>query len=209
MNSDGRPSRGMIANESGSGVCDTSAPRMLKVQATACGSDTTSASAFSFAISGRTVESFVSAASPAKRMSCSVTAPSGGAGRSVHNSSIGLGSIGTSVAPALAQARRELLRAFDGVQPRIEAERVALAERALDPLVGRRFDQMHDLEQRRVDLLARLQRVAAVDEQRRTLHQHDRGAGRAGEAGEPGEPLLRSRQIFALVAIGMRHRRSR
>ncbi len=105
MNSDGRPSRGMMAKESGSGVCETSAPRMLKVQATACGSDTTSASAFSFAISGRMVESLVSAASPAKRMSCSVTAPSGGAGRSFHNSSIGFGSIGTSVAPALAQAR--------------------------------------------------------------------------------------------------------
>ena len=36
--------------------------------------------------------------------SCSLTGPSGGAGRSLHNSSIGLGSIATSVAPALAQA---------------------------------------------------------------------------------------------------------
>ena len=127
MNSDGRPSRGTIANESGSGVCETSEPRMLKVQATACGSDTTSASALSLAISGRMVASLVSAASPAKRMSCSVTGPSGGAGRSVQNSSIGLGSIATSVAPALAQARASFSAPFDGVQPRIVAERVALA----------------------------------------------------------------------------------
>ncbi len=56
-----------------------------------------------------------------------------------------------------------------------------------------------------VDLLARLQRVAAVDEQHRALHQHDRGAGRAGEAGEPGEPLLARRHVFVLVAVGARH----
>ena len=75
----------------------------------------------------------------------------------------------------------------------------------LDPLVGRRLDQVHDREQRGVDLLARLQRVAAVDEQRGAVRQHDRGAGRAGEAGQPGEPLLGRRHIFALVAVGVRH----
>ena len=51
----------------------------------------------------------------------------------------------------------------------------------------------------------RLHGVAAVDEQRRALGQHDRGAGRAGEAGEPGEALLARRQVFVLLAIGARH----
>ena len=41
----GPPFCGTIAKASGSGVCATSAPRMLKAQATACGSETTSASA--------------------------------------------------------------------------------------------------------------------------------------------------------------------
>ena len=100
----GGPRAGTMAKASGSGVCATSAPRMLKVQATACGSDTTSASALSLAISARMRASLSSAASPAKRRSCSVTGPSGGAGRSVQIASIGLGSIGTSVAPAAAQA---------------------------------------------------------------------------------------------------------
>ena len=49
----GRPSCGTMAKASGSGVCATSAPRMLNVQATACGSDITSASARSVAISAR------------------------------------------------------------------------------------------------------------------------------------------------------------
>ena len=78
---------------------------MLKVQATACGSDTTSASARRLAISARILSSLAFVASPAKRRSCSTTGPSGGAGRSVQIVSIGLGSTGTSVAPALAQAR--------------------------------------------------------------------------------------------------------
>ncbi len=77
---------------------------MLKLQATACGSDTTSASALSFAISARMRRSLSSAASPAKRRSCSLIGPSGGGGRSVQMSSIRLGSIGTSAAPAAAQA---------------------------------------------------------------------------------------------------------
>ena len=42
--------------------------------------------------------------SPEKRSPCTVTAPSGGAGRSVHTASTGLLSIATTSAPALAQA---------------------------------------------------------------------------------------------------------
>ena len=52
----------MIAKTSGSGVCCTSEPRMLKVQATACGSDTTSASALSLPSSARMRASLSSAA---------------------------------------------------------------------------------------------------------------------------------------------------
>ena len=99
----------------------------------------------------------------------------------------------------------EPLGTLDGVQPRIVAELLAFAQRLLDPLVERRVGQVHDLEQVGVDLLARLQGVAAVDEQRRAVGQHDGAAGRAGEAGDPGEPLVRRRHVFVLVAVGARH----
>ena len=64
---------------------------------------------------------------------------------------------------------------------------------------------MLDGENRRVDLLAHLHLIAAVDENRGALGEHDRGAGRAGEAGEPGQPLVRRRHVFALEAVGVRH----
>src|SRR2546421_329553 len=57
---------------------------MLKVQATAWGSDTTSASARSFATSARMRASLSSAASPAKWTSCNVTAPSDEQQRTLH-----------------------------------------------------------------------------------------------------------------------------
>ncbi len=99
----------------------------------------------------------------------------------------------------------KLLRALDRVQPGIVAEAVAGGEVCLDPFVRRRLDRVLDGEQRGIHLLARLQRVASVDEQHGALDHDDRGAGRAGEAGEPGQPLLGRRDIFVLVAIGPRH----
>src|SRR5262249_13801403 len=175
---DGRPACGMMAKASGSGVCATSAPRMLKAQAIACGSDTTSASAWSLVSSARMRASFSPAASPAKRTSCSATAPSGGAGRSAQMASIRSGSTAMSLAPALLQP----LRALDGVQPRIVAEAVVRREVLLDPAIGRHVDQMLDRKQRGIHLLAHLERITPVDEEHGALHQDEGDAGRAGEA---------------------------
>ncbi len=69
----------------------------------------------------------------------------------------------------------------------------------------RLVDQVTELEQLAVDLLRGLQRVAAVDEHRGALAQHDREPGRAGEAGEPGEALAARRHVFALMLVGARH----
>ena len=99
--------------------------------------------------------------------------------------------------------------AFDGVQPRVVAKAVGAREIGLQPPVRRLLDQMLDGEQRGIDLLAHLQRVAAVDEQHRALHQHDRGAGRPGKAGEPGEALLGRRHVFVLMAVGARNDEAR
>ncbi len=74
-----------------------------------------------------------------------------------------------------------------------------------DPAGGAFLDQVARIEQRRVGLLADLQRVAAVDEHRGLADQRDRRAGRAGEGGEPGEALVALGHIFALMRIGARH----
>src|SRR5262249_3435536 len=190
-----------MAKARGSGVWATSAPRMLNAQARACGSDTTSASARSFATSARMRASLSSAASPAKRTSCTVTAPSGGAGRSAQMASIKSGSTATSVAPAAAQALPNPPRPLDRRQRGVEAEPTANREILLDPPIRRRVHQVLDREQRDIHLLACLQRVASVDEQQRALHQHDGDAGRAGKAGQPGESLLGRGHVFVLMAV--------
>ncbi len=99
----------------------------------------------------------------------------------------------------------ETLRGLDRVQPRVVAEAVAAREILLDPAIGRRLDEVLDRKQRRVDLLARLQGIAPIDEQHRPLHEDDGGAGGAGKAGQPREPLLRCRHVFVLVAVGVRN----
>ena len=55
-----------------------------------------------------------------------------------------------------------------------------------------------------VDLVAHLQRVAAVDEHRRLVREHHRGPGRAAEPGQPGQPLGIAADVFAEVLVGDR-----
>ena len=56
-----------------------------------------------------------------------------------------------------------------------------------------------------IDLVAHLQRVAAVDEDDGAVGKDDRHAGRAGEAGQPVQPLGAGGDIFALMLVGARH----
>ncbi len=69
------------------------------------------------------------------------------------------------------------------------------------PVFRRRIDQRLDLPGLRIDLLARLQRIAPIDEQRGFLHQHDRKPRRSGEAGQPRQPFLGRRNIFILLLV--------
>ncbi len=64
---------------------------------------------------------------------------------------------------------------------------------------------MLDREACAVDFLGDLHLIAAVDEDRRAVGEHNGDARRAGEAGEPGEPRVARRHIFVLVAVGARH----
>ena len=91
------------------------------------------------------------------------------------------------------------------VQPRVESEAVAGLELLRQPGFRRRLDQRGHGPGAGVDLLSRLQGVAAVHEQHRTVLQHGGKAGRAGKAREPGQPLVRRRHIFVLMGIGAGH----
>jgi hypothetical protein len=77
-------------------------------------------------------------------------------------------------------------------------------ELRLDPGFGRIVHQVLDGEHRAVDLVDRLQGVAAVDEQGGTVAQDHRDAGRAAEPGEPGQPFVARRHVLVLLAVGAR-----
>ncbi len=79
------------------------------------------------------------------------------------------------------------------------------AGQVLGDVVGRRgAHQVADLPAGAVDLLAGLQGVATVDEQRRPVGEHHGDAGRAGESGQPGQPFGAERQMLAHVLVGAR-----
>jgi hypothetical protein len=115
--------------------------------------------------------------------------------------SIGLESSGA--AGALAGAG-ETLVAVDGLQPGIEAELATLRQVLGNPGLGRFLRDLMRGERRDVDLVAHGQGIAAVDEDRRAIGQHDGKAGRAAEAGEPSQALGAAGHVFALMLVGAR-----
>ena len=143
--------------------------------------------------------------SPANSSGCGSTGASGAGGRSRHTASTGLESTGTKLAAGALAGAGEAVVAVDGHQPGIEAELAALGQVLGDPRLGRFLGDLMRHEGVGVDLGAHRQRVAAVDEDRRAIGQHDGKAGRAAEAGEPGEPLRAPRHVLALMLVGARH----
>ena len=109
----------------------------------------------------------------------------------------------------LGAGRGQPLGCRRSVQPGVKSEAVALGEVAGQPVFRGRIDQRLDLPGLAVDLLAGLQGVAAIDENRGLAGQHDGHAGRAGKAGQPGQPLLGGRDIFVLLLIGAGNHESR
>ena len=88
------------------------------------------------------------------------------------------------------------------MQPRVKSEAVAGDQMPGEPGLGRRIHQRLDAPGPGVDLLCRLQRIAAVDEYRGLPAQHDGEAGGTGKTGQPGQSLFRWRDIFVLLLIG-------
>ncbi len=178
---------------------------MLNSQAIELSMVSSTASVFSSLSTACTSRILSLALRPEYSSPCGTIGAVEGFGRSSHNRSIGLVSTGTSLMPLLPKVSVEALDLLDGVQRRVVADRRALAELLLEPARRLGLRRLQHLEQGRVGLRAGLQDVAAVDEQRRRLVQHDGDAGRPGEAGEPGEPLGRRGQELVLMLVAMRH----
>jgi hypothetical protein len=91
-----------------------------------------------------------------------------------------------------------------GVQPRVIGDARAFAHLLGCPSAGAGGGHIVILIQPPIDLIAHLQRVAAIDEDRRLLPQHHRAARRAAKAGQPFQTLGIGADIFAhmLVADG-------
>ena len=100
---------------------------------------------------------------------------------------------------------REAVVAVDGLQPGIESQAAALGQVLGDPGFRRFFRDLMGHEGRDIDLAADGEGVAAVDEDRRAVGQHDGEAGRAAEAGEPAQALRATGHVLALMFVGARH----
>jgi hypothetical protein len=63
---------------------------------------------------------------------------------------------------------------------------------------------MHDLDHAGIGLVARLQRIAPVNEQDRAVGKHNGAARRSGESCQPRQALFAGRQVLVLLAVGVR-----
>ena len=107
-------------------------------------------------------------------------------------------------APACERFLR-LLHPVARVKPGIIADASAFWRMLLEPLRGARLGDRLVAPFGRGDLLANLQRVAAVDEDRRFLGKDHSRTRRALEARQPGETLGIASDIFAHMLVGQRN----
>ncbi|MNK99764.1 hypothetical protein D3C87_1201780 [compost metagenome] len=103
--------------------------------------------------------------------------------------------------PGLLDRRAQRRQRIRAVQTRIIADHRTGAH-ALQP--GGQPVQLDPLEQGRIRLGFGLNRIAAVDEDRRPVHQHHARPGRAGEAADPGQTLAGVGQVFVLMLVLVR-----
>src|SRR5690606_20448435 len=93
----------------------------------------------------------------------------------------------------------------NGVQPGVKANPRSGGTIALRPFARRVVDTAIDLEEGRIGLLTRLNRIASVDEESGAILQDNGGACRPGEGGDPGETFGAGGDVLTLVLISARH----
>ena len=94
------------------------------------------------------------------------------------------------------------------VQPGVVAELAAGGQFRRQPGAGRLVGDMNGAEQPGIDLLADLEGIAPVDEDRRFVQQHRGQTGRTGKAGQPSQTLGMGRYILALMLVAARHQKA-
>ncbi len=109
------------------------------------------------------------------------------------------------LAAGLGRGALQRLDLVGGMEPGVVAQLAALGQVLGDPGIRRLLDQVAVGVELLVHLLAHLDGVAAIDEDRRLAGQDDREAGRAAEAGDPGQPFGPGRDILALMLVGAGH----
>ena len=107
--------------------------------------------------------------------------------------------------PLVGERVLRLRHPLFGVQPGIIADPPAVRRVLLQPVCDAGLRHRLVGPEIAVHLIAHLQRIAPVDEDRRLLRQHHRRTRRALEAGQPGEALRIAADIFAHMLIGQRH----
>ncbi len=126
-----------------------------------------------------------------------------------------LGTVGPDLVDRIAFDRHQLgaaagkrflrlLHPVARVQPRVIADARAFGRMFLEPLRRARLGHRLIAPLGRADLLADLEGVAAVDEDRGLLWEDDGRAGGTLEAGQPGEALRVASDIFAHMLVGER-----
>ena len=110
----------------------------------------------------------------------------------------------TSSAPRLASASFAFFTQSRSVQPWIVTDARTFWGVVLEPFRRARFRHRLIAPLRGAHLLANLQSVAPVNEDRRFLRKYDRRSRGAFEAGQPGEPLSIASDIFAHMLVGER-----
>jgi hypothetical protein len=107
--------------------------------------------------------------------------------------------------PARGERFLRLLHPVAGVQPGIVADARTLRRMLFEPLRRAGLGDRLIAPFGRRNLLAHLQGVAAVDEDRGFFGKHDSRASRAFEPCQPGEPLRVAPDIFAHMLVGQWH----
>ena len=183
-----RPCRRTMAWASTTGVCGTSWPRMLNAQAIELGSVSTAHRLAPYRAPRRVRRAcpppIGRKIAPGEPKSACRRATAGRP-RSGRRDWAGPAKAGPDTVAGGAQ----LVGSFGGDEPGIVAEDVAGGEVRRNPFMSRLLDAVLAGEDRGIDLLPDLDRVAAVSEYDRVLRRHDAIAGRSGEAGQPAQPL--------------------
>src|SRR5690606_2592251 len=90
------------------------------------------------------------------------------------------------------------------VEPGIEADTGALRQVLRKPCAGLGLRDLYDLEDGRIHLIGRLERIAPIHEQSGFAGSDDGEAGRTVEAREPRQTLGGGWHILAHVLVGSR-----